>query len=85
LAEIPPFAVYQVLESGRMWFASGRPIHAESEKCEGFDAAIVIANAKRERFRFEAQSVTHEPTIEASVTELLLEACRIQDEEEQKG
>ena len=33
------------------------------------------------RFRFEAQSVSVESTIACTVTELLMEGCRIFDEE----
>lgn len=95
LGEIPPFAVFQVLEMGgktgllevsshggttRIWFRRGAPHHAETEKERGFEAALIIAGLTKGRFRFEAQRVRVERTIEATVTELLLEACRLQDE-----
>lgn len=95
LAEIPAFAVFQVLEMGsktgtleitaagevsRIWFASGAPIHAETEKHVGADAALSLMNASQGEFRFESQPVTVTTTIQASITELLLEACRLADE-----
>lgn len=95
LGEIPPFAVLQVLElggktgmleiegesgTGSVWFDRGRPVHAVTEKHAGFDAAVAIVNTERGSFRFEAQSVAVEPTIRATVTELLLEASRQRDE-----
>ena len=95
LAEIPPFVLLQVLEMGsksgvlelssgagvgRIWFERGAPVHAESEKSHGFDAALELVNATPGRFRFESQAVTVEHTIAASVTELLLEASRTLDE-----
>jgi pSer/pThr/pTyr-binding forkhead associated (FHA) protein len=96
LAQIPPPALFQLLEMGsnsglleidseagsvRVWFAGGRPIHAESEKQLGFEAALVAINVTRGSFRFAPDSTPPEQTLTASVTELLLEACRIQDEE----
>lgn len=95
LGEIPPFAVLQVLEmgrnsgllsvdsddgAGRLWIGDGAPIHAETKGQSGFDAAITIANAGAGRFRFEPGVDCSEPTIRASVTELLLEAARVRDE-----
>jgi pSer/pThr/pTyr-binding forkhead associated (FHA) protein len=95
LSEIPPFALLQVLEMGsktgvlefeggevpgRIWFSHGLPVHSESEKQLGFDAALRMVSATQGRFRFEPQEITVDRTIQASVTELLLEACRIADE-----
>jgi pSer/pThr/pTyr-binding forkhead associated (FHA) protein len=95
LAEIPPFAVLQILEMGRktgvlqidsdgepgkLWLSGGDPIHAEIKNQVGFDAAVAIVNASAGRFVFEPQIETPSPTIEASVTELLLEASRRLDE-----
>ena len=95
LAEIPPFAVLQILEmerksgllsceadqaNGRLWLAHGAPIHAETKQHSGFDAAIEIANFTGGRFTFQAHEDPAERTIEASVTELLLEASRALDE-----
>lgn len=100
LAEVPPFAVLQVLEmgantgrlevrgiagAGRIWFVAGSPVHAETEKLVGFDAAVSIVNTARGEFRFEPQSVDGETTIRASVTDLLLEAARRLDEGESAG
>jgi pSer/pThr/pTyr-binding forkhead associated (FHA) protein len=96
LSQIPPFAVLQVLEMGsqtgrlelstpegtcRIWFSAGAPIHADSEKLCGFDAALAVVAAEQGSFRFEPQVVTEEATIQCSVTELLLESCRLADEE----
>jgi len=96
LGEIPPFAVLQILEMGRktgavkidsadgvgrLWLDGGAPVHAETKSQKGFDAALTLVNASEGRFSFEPGAATPERTIEASVTELLLEASRIQDEE----
>ncbi|MBW2398819.1 MAG: FHA domain-containing protein [Deltaproteobacteria bacterium] len=96
LAEIPTFAVLQVLEMGRktgivmidseagvgrLWLDNGHPIHAETKLQKGFDAAVTLVNSGTGRFSFEPDAISPEQTIEASVTELLLEASRIQDEE----
>jgi pSer/pThr/pTyr-binding forkhead associated (FHA) protein len=95
LAEIPLFALLQVLEmgsksgllsieadqaNGRLWLANGAPIHAETKRHSGFDAAVEIVNFTGGRFTFQAHEDPAERTIEASVTELLLEASRILDE-----
>ena len=97
LSEIPSFAVLQVLEmgsnsglldirgiaaAGRIWFVAGQPVHAETEKLAGFDAAVSVVNTARGEFRFEPQSYDGEHTIRASVTDLLLEAARRLDEGE---
>jgi pSer/pThr/pTyr-binding forkhead associated (FHA) protein len=95
LAELPPFALLQMLEmgqktgllyiegedaAGRIWLADGAPVHAETEKHSGTDAALEIVNASRGTFRFEPQVPSPERSIAASVTELLLEASRLLDE-----
>ena len=96
LSEIPPFALLQVMEMGsktgileienpegpgRIWFDNGFPVHAECEKHLGFDAAVLLVLGTQGSFRFEPhRAVTVERTIEASVTELLLEASRQADE-----
>ncbi len=95
LAEIPPFAVLQILEmgsksgllsidadqaNGRLWLAHGAPIHAETKQHSGFDAAVEIVNSTGGRFSFQPHEDALERTIEASVTELLLEASRLLDE-----
>jgi hypothetical protein len=95
LAEIPPFAVIQILEmgrksgcleidsdreSGRLWFADGAPVHAETKGQLGFDAAVALVHAHAGRFRFEPRTQIPDSTIRASVTELLLEASRQLDE-----
>ncbi len=95
LAEIPPFAVLQILEmgrktgvvhidsdgeTGRLWLENGTPIHAETKNQSGFDAALAIINAETGSFSFEPLSETPDASIDASVTELLLEASRLHDE-----
>jgi predicted component of type VI protein secretion system len=95
LAEIPPFAVVQILEMGRntgvlkidsdtapgcLWFRRGDPIHAQTKDQVGFDAALTLVHAKSGRFSFEPVAEVPDSTIEASVTQLLLEASRQIDE-----
>lgn len=95
LAEIPAFALLQVLEFGKktgvltiewsdgkgtIWLVSGAPLHAETGKQVGFDAAIAMAHADGGQFRFEPGAIAPERTIDATITELLLEAARQQDE-----
>ncbi len=95
LAEIPPFAVLQILELGRktgllsldsdrevgrLWFEGGEPVHAETKHQVGFDAALALVHADQGRFTFDPQAGIPERTIKASVTELLLEASRLLDE-----
>ncbi len=100
LSEIPPDALLQLLEmgrksgllelhsgsgKGRIWMEQGYPVHAETEKALGFDAAMVIVMSREGRFRFEPQVGSTDRTITASVTELLLEASRLLDEAEHAG
>ncbi len=95
LAEIPPFAVLQMLEMGRktgllqfdsvegvgrLWLCKGDPVHATTKTQTGFDAAISIVHESTGRFTFQPHETPPERTIEASVTELLLESARALDE-----
>jgi uncharacterized protein DUF4388/FHA domain-containing protein len=95
LSEIPPFAVLQILEMGRktgllridsdqtpgrLWLRGGDPVHAETKDQVGFDAAVMLVHASLGQFAFEPNAVPAQQTIEASVTELLLEASRQLDE-----
>ena len=95
LAEIPPYAVLQILEMGRktgllaidaeaglgrLWLRDGAPIHAETKDQSGFDAAMTLVGATSGRFAFTPQFDSPDPTIDASITELLLEASRRIDE-----
>ena len=95
LAEIPPFAVLQILEMGRktglllidsdatpgkLWLRRGDPVHAETKDQVGFDAAVSLVNASVGRFTFEPHTTVPDATIDASVTQLLLEASRQLDE-----
>lgn len=95
LAEIPVFVVLQMLEMGRktgvleveadaapmrIWLGDGQPLHAASEKAEGWDAAAQLLAASCGRFRFEANAPLPPRTLDASMTELLLEVSRRLDE-----
>jgi len=94
LARIPIFAVLQMLEmgdqsgrlvldggaAGRAWIASGRVVHAETEKQQGIDAALEMALATEGRFSFAPDETPAEATFSASVTEIILEASRLLDE-----
>jgi pSer/pThr/pTyr-binding forkhead associated (FHA) protein len=97
LEEIPTFAVLQMLEMGRksgvltfegaegpvrLWLVAGRPVHAEAEKTCGAEAAFAGLCLEEGSFRFEPGPPPRETTLAASVTELLLEAARLRDEEE---
>jgi pSer/pThr/pTyr-binding forkhead associated (FHA) protein len=96
LAEIPAFAVLQVLEmgrktgllavesadgAGRVWLVNGAPVHADFEKQSGFEAALALVRTERGRFAFDPGEQAPEQTIDVNVTELLLEASRLDDEE----
>jgi pSer/pThr/pTyr-binding forkhead associated (FHA) protein len=93
--EIPSFAVLQILEMGShtgllsvecsdgtssMWLENGRLIHAETQKAEGFDAATEIVGNTSGRFLFEPGEEPSRRSIDASVTEVILEASRLMDE-----
>jgi pSer/pThr/pTyr-binding forkhead associated (FHA) protein len=95
LAEIPTFAVLQILEMGRktgvlvidsdgacgrLWLQRGDPVHAQTKGQAGFDAAVALVNAQAGRFHFEPDPQAPARTIEATVTQLLLEASRLLDE-----
>jgi pSer/pThr/pTyr-binding forkhead associated (FHA) protein len=95
LAEIPTFAVLQILElgrktgvlvidsdgaCGRLWLQRGDPVHAQTKTQVGFDAAVALVNAQAGRFGFEPDPQPPARTIEATVTQLLLEASRMLDE-----
>ena len=95
LAQIPPFAVLQILELGRktgvlridaasepgqLWLDAGTPVHAQTKSQVGFDAALTLVGADSGEFVFEPQLSLPEATIQASVTQLLLEASRLLDE-----
>lgn len=95
LREIPASALFQLLEMNRstgrldvkstdnaasVWFESGHPVHALSEKNAGFDALISLVGLRSGPFRFSAGEMAPEKTVQASVTEVLMEACRLEDE-----
>ncbi len=95
LAEIPIFVVLQMLEMGhksgvlevaaesgpvRIWLGDGQPLHAETEKARGMEAALDAVGASSGAFRFDAGADPRERTLLMSMTELLLEASRQLDE-----
>ena len=95
LSEIPLFALLQMLElgsktglltidspngAGRLWLGNGSPIHAESPKQTGLDAALELVAIQRGSFRFQAGAEPDTRSIELSMTEILLEGSRILDE-----
>lgn len=95
LAEMPSFVVLQMLEMGhktgllevetdqgpaRIWLGDGQPLHAQTEKSQGIEAACVLIAATRGRFRFAASADLPERTLRLAMTELLLEASRMLDE-----
>ena len=95
LSEIPLFVVLQMLEMGhksgvldvvaepgpvRIWLGNGQPLHAETEKASGMEAALVAFGAAGGSFCFEAGGDPRERTLSMSMTELLLEASRQLDE-----
>ena len=96
LQKVPLFAVLQMLEMGRqsgclavetasgegfLWLDMGRIVHAEGAKKTGLEAAIAIAQANAGRFDFAPGSPAPEASMGASVTEVILEATRLLDEE----
>ncbi len=97
LAEAPVYALLQILELGRntgllridsergdgeIWMERGKPIHAAAKGLLGFDAAVALSYARAGRFHFDPRSDAPSRTINATVTELLLEASRCLDEGE---
>lgn len=95
LAEVPPFAILQILEmglktgalqirtndfNGCIWLEKGAPVHAITNRHAGFEAAAQLVILERGSFTFEPNAQSPEKTIAASVTELLLEASRMADE-----
>lgn len=97
LAEAPVYALLQILELGRntgrlrvdsergdgeVWMDRGRPTHAATKGQIGFDAAVWLSHARAGRFHFDPRSDLPGATINATVTELLLEASRCLDEGE---
>ena len=96
LSEMPIFVVLQMLEMGhktgllevetehgpaRIWLGDGQPLHAETEKAQGMEAAVVLVGATRGRFRYDASAPLPERKLQVSMTELLLDASRLHDEE----
>jgi hypothetical protein len=96
LEKVPLFAVLQMLEMGRqsgclavqsatgegfLWLDAGRVVHAEGAKKSGLEAALAIAQTNVGRFDFAPGSPAPEHSFSASVTEVILEATRLLDEE----
>ncbi len=95
LRKIPFFAVLQMLEMGvqrgrlglltnggamALWLEGSRIVHAQTEKDTGLDAALRIAGATEGRFHFTPDSPPPERSLDVSVTEIILEASRLEDE-----
>jgi pSer/pThr/pTyr-binding forkhead associated (FHA) protein len=95
LAQIPLFAVLQMLEMGgqsgrldvshgerpgRIWLSGGQVVHAETEKEQGLPAALSIAGGECGRFEFASGETAEAESFAASVTEVILEATRLLDE-----
>lgn len=95
LAEIPIFVVLQMLEMGhksgvlevaaeagpaRIWLGDGQPVHAETEKARGMEAALEVVGASRGPFQFRAGEAPPAHSLVGSMTELLLDASRQLDE-----
>ena len=74
------FSLCRAGRCGITQLANGCPIHAETKSQKGFDAAVSLVNSQAGVFSFEPEATSPETTIEASVTELLLEASRVLDE-----
>jgi len=96
LAEIPAFAVVQMLEMGmktglleisrgedhqRIWFHCGMPFHAVAGGMDGDEAAFAIVRPLDGRFVFRPAEACPTRTIHKSVAEILLEASRRMDED----
>jgi pSer/pThr/pTyr-binding forkhead associated (FHA) protein len=96
LAEIPAFAVVQMLEMGmktglleisrgedhqRIWFHCGMPFHAVAGGKDGDEAAFAIVRPLDGRFVFRPSEPCPTRTIHKSVAEILLEASRRMDED----
>ncbi len=95
LEKIPFFAVLQMLEMGgqrgrlgilgnsgamALWLEGSRLVHAQTEKKSGLDAALAIARVSEGRFQFTPDAMPPEQTLDASITEVILEATRLEDE-----
>lgn len=100
LEKVPLFAVLQMLEMGRqsgclavdtpsgeglLWLDAGRVVDAERAGRRGFPAALEIAQASAGRFDFAPGSPAPERSFDTSVTELILEATRLLDEDAEGG
>lgn len=96
LAEIPAFAVVQMLEMGmktglleisrgedhqRIWFHCGMPFHAVAGGKAGDEAAFAIVRPLDGRFVFRPSEPCPTRTIHKSIAEILLEASRRMDED----
>src|SRR5262249_34935173 len=83
LAEIPAFAVLQILEMGRktgclhtdtdagpgrIWLHEGAPHHAETKQQRGFDAAVSVVHASGGRVRFLPRGPASKPTTQGSAS-----------------
>jgi hypothetical protein len=65
---------------GRLFFRNGAIIHAELPDCEGEDACYRMLSWHGGRFQIDAKVDTARHTIDRPLSFLLLEACRLIDE-----
>jgi hypothetical protein len=63
-----------------LWIAGGRVVHAETRKSKAMDAALEIAQILTGRFEFTPGAREPERSLDASATEVILEATRLMDE-----
>lgn len=95
LAEIPAYAVIQILElggqtgelriggnrdAGSLWLAGGAPVHAMWGDRAGRAAALALLRADRGRFTFRRGAEAPRRTLAEPASALLLEAARLSDE-----
>jgi hypothetical protein len=72
--------VTNVDRQGRLFFRNGLVIHAELPECEGEDACYRMLAWSGGQFKLEPRVDTTRHTIDKPLSYLLLEACRLMDE-----
>ena len=68
-------------ETGRVYFKDGEIIHAEHKEFDGFKAVLSILKLSDGQFDFRNDEVAPKVTIQEPTMGILMEACRIKDEE----
>lgn len=71
--------------SGSVAFSHGTIIDVSFEEKTGLDAMVAIVSLNSGRFRFTAETKNREHRIDESPMNLLMEACRISDEQRLQG